>query len=150
MFVYIVVGNITKIGEYTHYITSKICGTGLVDAIVTNHPHCILPYKFIGDTLITYGLGNFIFSPDEWTRNDVLCEYSILLNAHIDTQNKKIDGWTFSIVKNEKIENGIMKPINIFDLKEKSQMNLSEIRKVFKRFGYSTKNIQILKEYNLS
>lgn len=138
-----------KIGEYTKYITSKICETGVVDAIITNHPHCILPHTFIGKTLVTYGLGNFTFTPDEWTRHNVLCNYNILLHAKINTSKKTIENYSFSIVKNKENINGIMKPINIYDLNIRSKKTLREIQKIFKRFGYRSAKTRIQKEYIL-
>lgn len=137
----------SEVGEYTKYIISKFCDTKAVDAIVTNHPHCILPHYYIGNTLVLYALGNFTFTPDEWTRHNVLCEYNILFHVYIDTKEKNIRQFSFSLVKNANNEDNIMIPINVYDLPEITKNTHKEIIKALNRFGYSNPAKSIKKEY---
>ena len=136
----------SELGEYTKYIVDKIKNAG-VDVIVCNHPHCVLPYSY-KKTFIAYSLGNFTYTPDEWTLNGVYSNYSILLHTYINIDSKIIENYSFSIIKSVQQKEGYMKPTNIVELYNEPNI-FKDAKEVMKRFGYRRNN-NLQKEYPIS
>ena len=144
-----------EIGLYTKHIFNIIKQTNSTDIVIGNHPHCVQNSGFWGSRLYTYSLGNFSFTPGgKWYINTVHAEYSIVLHCHIDSTNKKIIKYTYSIFKNIIDKDGISRVYNTFNLykseidKTKKKELAEDIRHVVKRF--TKKNIDsIQKEYHL-
>lgn len=141
----------SKLGEYTKYIYTLLENEG-IDMIVGNHPHVVLPHRKKHESLITYSLGNFAFTPDENVIKGVYADYSILLNAYVSVDEKAIVRYSFSIVKNVVEETGLSQPIMLYDLysnekdKFKKEQLLQDCKCVLKRFGWrGDKSLQ--KEY---
>lgn len=94
---------------YTRKMIAHLMREGC-DVIIGNHEHVIHGYvqdaskKRFG----TYALGNFLGSAGTLHPPcDRCCDFSILLNAYIDSEDKEIRGYTYSVTKtvyNEKTQ----------------------------------------------
>ncbi|MBX9765104.1 CapA family protein [Patescibacteria group bacterium] len=67
--------------------TAKLFADAGASAVIGSHPHVVLENEYIGNTLVYYSLGNFIF--DQYWNDDVSHGRAVLLHISPD-QNKKI------------------------------------------------------------
>lgn len=145
------------IGAYTTYIFEKIAEAG-ADIIVGNHPHCILPYDYdkLRKCMKFYSLGNFSFTPGgRFYVDNVYSDFSILLNVCVDTENKRISHYTFSVLHVNTTIEGISQT-NLFyneyiterDKNIRSEM-ISKNYEVIKRFLKKEINT-MQKEYTIN
>lgn len=89
----------SQVGEYTNKLVGELQKMGC-DLIVGNHPHCVLPCKYINNTFVLYSLGNFCFTPNwGYYYDKVFADYSIVANFYIDTNTKSIIDKTFYVCK---------------------------------------------------
>ena len=132
-----------ELGSYTKYLLNEIKSCG-VDAIICNHPHCVLGSELVDGCFVAYSLGNFSFTPGEgYFIDGVLGEYGIVLHLDID---KKIKRVRYSIIKNVRTEDGREQvlPVAVLQnmLKTESEKTrlLEDCKSVVKRFtnGKST------------
>lgn len=141
------------IGEYTQLVVEK-CRNAGCDAVIGNHPHCILKSSAIENGFIAYALGNFYSTPHfGYYIDGVYADYSIILNLHFDLEKKCLVNVTFSVAKTV-IENGrsVVRLIN--DLynkangKERKAIE-KDLNAVVARFiGRKLKHLTIEEEYN--
>lgn len=141
-----------EIGLYTKYIYRQIERLD-VDAVIGNHPHCVLGVYRKRKSLYTYSLGNFSFTPGGmWYVDSVYAEYTVVLHVYLNEKNKTVENYTYSVLKNVIGSDGVSRVFPVYDLimKEanpitKNQL-LGDLRHVTKRFcGKSVRTAQ--KEY---
>lgn len=70
---------------------AKIFSEKGADVIIGSHPHIVLPYEYIGSTLVYYSLGNFIF--DQYFNSRVQKG----LTVELDIINNSISAKEFSV-----------------------------------------------------
>ena len=111
----------SSIGNYTKNLVDEISSWGVADAIIINHPHCVLKHEWINNTLITYSLGNFCFTPNwGYYYKGVYADYSIVLNAYINPQTNTIEDYTFFITKCVRKKDGNSVVYHVKDIPTKS------------------------------
>jgi poly-gamma-glutamate synthesis protein (capsule biosynthesis protein) len=59
--------------------TAALFASAGAAAVIGSHPHVVLPHEYIGDTLVYYSLGNFIF--DQWWNSDVTHGLTLMLTV---------------------------------------------------------------------
>lgn len=141
----------SSIGKYTSSLIDEISNWGIVDTIVINHPHCVLKHEWKNNTLITYSLGNFCFTPNfGYYYKGVYADYSIVLNAFIDVEHNKIQDYTFFITKCIRRKDGNSLVYHVKDIKSDSVYN--DCLAVLSRFfGKKITSFDITKEeHNIS
>ena len=138
-----------ELGPYTRFLLNEIKSCG-VDAIICNHPHCVLGTDFTDNCFTAYSLGNFTFTPEEgYFINGVLGEYGIVL--HLDIE-KKIQGVRYSIVKNIKTSDGREQviPVSVLNSmlskEEDKESLLNDCKAVASRFTNGTSSINEIKD----
>lgn len=67
--------------------TAKLFAEAGANAVIGSHPHVVLESEYIGNTLVYYSLGNFIF--DQYWNDEVSHGRAVLLHISPE-QNKKI------------------------------------------------------------
>lgn len=60
------------------------------DVVVGHHPHVVQHYETVGDKLIFYSLGNFVFDTD-YQRLQKYSQYGILVKLHFDEESFRWD-----------------------------------------------------------
>lgn len=143
------------LGTYSKYVLNELDDLPF-DLIVTNHPHCILPYKYRDSKFIAYSLGNFTFTPGNyWQIKGVFAEYNILLNIFVNKKTKSIERASFSLLTVVTNERGVSQTIPAYDLvnqendcKKKKNL-LRECKKAIYRFT-GKKIKELLPEFDLS
>ena len=60
------------------------------DVIIGHHPHVVQNYEKVGDKIIFYSLGNFVFDTD-YQRKHKYSEYGVLVKLKIDNDNLSWD-----------------------------------------------------------
>lgn len=96
----------SKLGAYTQYLIDEIRQLS-VDAIIVNHPHCVLGSSYNANHFEAWSLGNFCFTPGEgYFIEGVYGEYGIVVHLEIDTTRKKIMDVFFNVIKNVKLSDG--------------------------------------------
>ena len=114
----------SSVGSYTKNLVDEISTWGVADAIIINHPHCVLKHEWVNNTLVTYSLGNFCFTPNwGYYYKGVYADYSIVLNAYINQYSNKIEYYTFYITKCVKQKDGNSVVYHVKDIKSKSVYN---------------------------
>lgn len=143
------------IGDYTKYIID-LASENHADIIIGNHAHCVLPSKFNkNNKFISYALGNFCFTPGEgYYINDVLADYSVLVNVFIDVNTKTISKVEFSVLKSIREIDGRTKVYSVYDLfkvaktpEEKNAIKQDVLMVTNKFMNTDLKSIDILKTY---
>lgn len=146
----------SELGEYTTYLIKEIRECH-VDALIVNHPHCVLGSRWNDNYFEAYSLGNFCFTPDEgYFIDGVWGEYGIVLHLDYESTTKKLSDVSFSIIKNERKQNGLVEVIpvsEIFDnaTPETQRQLTNDVNHVISRFmGRIIKNDSIESHYNYS
>ena len=89
----------SKIGPYTQEII-RLCHEKGCDAIIANHPHCVLESKFDNNCYTAYSLGNFCSTPGYgYHVGGVYADYSVIANLNIDTESKKLESVSYAVAK---------------------------------------------------
>ena len=87
------------VGDYTKTLTANLKDWGC-DLIIGSHPHCVLPYEYIGDVFAAYSLGNFCFTPDfGYYYKGVFADFSVVVTVELSSENKTIEGISFFVTK---------------------------------------------------
>jgi poly-gamma-glutamate synthesis protein (capsule biosynthesis protein) len=63
---------------------AKLFAEAGASAVIGSHPHVVLGHEYIGDTLVYYSLGNFIF--DQYWDDDV--SHGLTLMLHIGKEGR--------------------------------------------------------------
>ena len=142
----------SEVGAYTKYLIEEIRSLS-VDALIVNHPHCVLGSQFKENRFEAWSLGNFCFTPDEgYFIDGVYGEYGIVVHLEIDEKNKTIADVYFNVVKNIRLVDGREQviPITIlynecFD-KEQQKKLMDDTRLVISRFLYKHLNSVVIKD----
>lgn len=138
-----------ELGPYTRYLLDVIKGCG-VDAIICNHPHCVLGTEYSENCFTAYSLGNFTFTPEEgYFIDGVLGEYGIVLHLDIEKQLQSV---RYSIVKNVRTKDGreqvipVSELYNMISSEDKTSL-LNDCRAVANRFTNGTSSIESIREF---
>ena len=111
----------SSVGNYTKNLADEISSWKLADSIIINHPHCVLKHEWRNNTLITYSLGNFCFTPNwGYYYKGVYADYSIVLNAYINPNTNTIEDYTFFITKCIRKKDGNSVVYHVKDIQTKS------------------------------
>lgn len=86
---------------YTRDQFLRILDVG-ADVVIGHHPHVIQNYEYVGDKLIVYSLGNFIFDSDR-QRNFDHTETGVLVGLDFNTNGFSFDGFPVSINREDNI-----------------------------------------------
>lgn len=144
----------SKVGPYTQYLINEIRKMS-VDAIIVNHPHCVLGSKFENGRFEAWSLGNFCFTPQEgYFIDGVYGEYGVVVHLEIDKVKKKNEDVYFNVVKNIRLNDGRSQVVpvvslieNETDIKQKEQLE-ADLLHVMNRFLCSNmEKIEIKSEY---
>ncbi len=143
-------------GSFTETILKQISATN-VPLIVGTHPHVVQKLVHKENQLISYSLGNMITSyRTKYYKKEYMSEYSILLHAYIDKEEKKIDKYSFTILKSKEEKDGYVKVYSLYDLiqnetdKEEKEKLIKDNLKIYNRFlNQNKKEINNQLEYEI-
>ena len=104
-------------GSFQKYTVGWMADAG-ADVIVANHAHRPLRSGYVGNgTFAAYALGNFCFTPGiGYYLNNVLADYSIVLNVFYDISVNHISGITFHTVKSVVRNDGVAIVVPVSEL----------------------------------
>ncbi len=140
----------STVGAYTSYLIDEGIEAG-ADYVICNHTHTILPVAKKGNVIVSYSLGNFMFTPnDGYYVSGVYADYSIILYLTIEDQQGAMV--SFSIVKNVVCADGISRVYPVYELYQHngSQQEIwDDVRIVLKRVGYNG-IMEVKEEYELA
>lgn len=145
----------STIGPYTSEVI-RLCREKGCNAIIANHPHCVLESGIKDNCFQAFALGNFCSTP-EWGYHvpGVYADYSVIVNLNIDTDNKKIDSITYTVTKC--VRNGLHSKVFIVkDLYENASGSEKtslkhECQKVIERFlgkKINSSQFEVKEEYD--
>ena len=145
----------SEVGAYTKYLIKEIKSLS-VDALIVNHPHCVLGSQFKENMFEAWSLGNFCFTPNEgYFIDGVYGEYGVIVHLEIDSVKKKIIDVLFSVVKNVRLEDGREQVIpitilyNEYMIEKEKNLLKEDIRMVISRFLQKPiVSVAIKDEYN--
>lgn len=143
-------------GSFQKYTMSWMAAAG-ANMIVANHAHRPLRSGFIRkNAFAAYALGNFCFTPGVgYYLNNVLADYSIVLNVFYDVSNQRIAGITFHTVKSVVRRDGVAIVVPVYELyaeaKSASERESLEVENeaVVNCFSGNTTMAGVLPEYAL-
>ena len=143
-------------GTFQKYTMDWMADAG-ADVIVANHAHRPLRSSYIGAcTFAAYALGNFCFTPGVgYYLNNVLADYSVVLNILYDLSEHRISGITFHTVKSVVREDGVATVVPVYELYAETKDSASreslemENEAVVNCFSGNTTTANILPVYPL-
>ncbi len=108
-------------GKYSEYILNYFAECG-ADAVIGNHPHIIQKIDVKDAKPLAFSLGGLTLSPSAEYVNrseNILAEYSLIVNLYIDEKTKTIKTVTYSICKGIEDANGKLSVVPVSDLAER-------------------------------
>lgn len=103
-----------RVGKFSEYITQKAIEAG-ANAVIASHSHVVQKLCWQGNTLCAYSLGNFNMTPDSGVAVvEHRTGYGLAL--HLQVENKKLVGISFSIIANVWDGKGVVGcPVDVLD-----------------------------------